>query len=171
MAAEKTLLSASLRARSDFPVDWKRSSVSQTQSPGMISGLCCFATSLWLHVVALAQRMPVCRYRRRGRAVVGFVYSLSFLRYCCNKRRAPRSRAPENAGFRGAALSKPEPGRRPRPAPGSTDKRNAAAYKTRLRRAAKSFKQRRVFLLTGLIWINWACESEFYQSIWRAMAR
>jgi len=40
----------------------------------MIAGLCRIATSLWLHFVASPQRVPVYGHRRRGRAVVIFVY-------------------------------------------------------------------------------------------------
>jgi hypothetical protein len=46
----------------------------QTQSPTLIAGLRRIATSLWLHFVALPQRVPVHQHRRLGGTVVIFFY-------------------------------------------------------------------------------------------------
>jgi hypothetical protein len=43
------------------------------QSPAMIVGLHRIATSLWLHFVALPQRVPAVRYRRGGRPVINVI--------------------------------------------------------------------------------------------------
>jgi hypothetical protein len=63
------------QARTPRPTQYPQDlPASQTQSPAIIVGLCRIATSLWPHFVASPQRVPVYRYRRRGRAVVIFIY-------------------------------------------------------------------------------------------------
>jgi hypothetical protein len=65
----------SVQARTPRPTQYPQDlPASQTQSPAIIVGLCRIATLLWPHFVASAQRVPVYRYRRRGRAVVIFIY-------------------------------------------------------------------------------------------------
>lgn len=68
----------SVQARTPRPTQYPQDlPASQTHSPAIIVGLCRIATSLWPYFVASPQRVPVYRYRRRGRAVVIFIYITS----------------------------------------------------------------------------------------------
>jgi hypothetical protein len=85
----------------------------EMQSPTQGVGLHRVATSLWPHFVALPQRMPADRHRRVSRVVVSFVYKIPPFSWLGHKGRAPRSRAPGNAGFRAIARSIPGIGAAP----------------------------------------------------------